>query len=237
RDDIPRPPVIPEAVKGRPSFDVKDPKRRKLERDLEAEGGGPGVYSIDLKKKYMLKNSDWKYDVIPEIMDGKNVADFIDQDIGEKLDALEREEERLMNEGYYDSEEEMVDSEEERIKKVAEAIKEKKKLIVQAHRASKMMKNRPRMPRTVISKSIDEMEEKLGQLGLDASAVRARSQTRKRKRSESVGDEIVRKSSSVPRASEARDRSVSGMRDIKQKNESEKQKKIAQRKPNLFAKA
>jgi len=45
---------------------------------------------------------------MPEIMDGKNVADFIDLDIEEKLEALEREEERLVAEGFYDSEEEMV---------------------------------------------------------------------------------------------------------------------------------
>ena len=41
-------------------------------------------------------------------MDGKNIADFIDPDIKEKLEALEREEERLIAEGFYDSEEEMV---------------------------------------------------------------------------------------------------------------------------------
>ena len=41
-------------------------------------------------------------------MDGKNVADFIDPDILEKLEALEREEEKLAAEGFYDSEEEMV---------------------------------------------------------------------------------------------------------------------------------
>jgi nucleolar GTP-binding protein len=41
-------------------------------------------------------------------MDGKNVADFIDPDIAEKLEALEREEERLQEEGFYDSEEDMV---------------------------------------------------------------------------------------------------------------------------------
>jgi len=41
-------------------------------------------------------------------MDGKNVADFVDPEIEEKLDELEREEERLIAEGYYDSEEEMV---------------------------------------------------------------------------------------------------------------------------------
>lgn len=45
---------------------------------------------------------------MPEIMDGKNIADFIDPDIEEKLEALEREEERLVAEGFYDSEEDMV---------------------------------------------------------------------------------------------------------------------------------
>lgn len=55
---------------------------------------------------YILKNPEWKQDVIPEIMDGKNVADFIDPDIAEKLEALEREEERLQAEGYYESEDE-----------------------------------------------------------------------------------------------------------------------------------
>lgn len=45
---------------------------------------------------------------MPEILDGKNVADFIDPDIEEKLEALEREEERLEAEGFYDSEQDMV---------------------------------------------------------------------------------------------------------------------------------
>ena len=45
---------------------------------------------------------------MPEIMDGKNIADFIDPDISEKLEALEREEERLQAEGFYDSDEDMV---------------------------------------------------------------------------------------------------------------------------------
>jgi hypothetical protein len=39
-------------------------------------------------------------------MDGKNVADFIDPDIAERLDALEREEERLEAEGFYASDDE-----------------------------------------------------------------------------------------------------------------------------------
>ena len=41
-------------------------------------------------------------------MEGKNIADFIDPDIAEKLEALEREEEKLQAEGFYDSAEDMV---------------------------------------------------------------------------------------------------------------------------------
>ncbi len=30
---------------------------------------------------YMLAKDEWKYDAVPEIMDGKNILDFIDPDI------------------------------------------------------------------------------------------------------------------------------------------------------------
>ena len=56
----------------------------------------------------MLENDEWKSDIIPEIMDGKNIADFIDPDIAEKLEALEREEERLAADGFYDDDSDMV---------------------------------------------------------------------------------------------------------------------------------
>ena len=45
---------------------------------------------------------------MPEIWEGKNVADFIDPDIIEKLEALEREEEKLEAEGFYDDASDMV---------------------------------------------------------------------------------------------------------------------------------
>jgi len=41
-------------------------------------------------------------------MDGKNIADFIDPEIAEKLEALEREEEKLQAEGFYDSDSDIV---------------------------------------------------------------------------------------------------------------------------------
>lgn len=108
RDGVIRLPNIPDGAKDKVKYDVNDPNRPKLEKDLEVENGGAGVYNVDIKKKYLLADDDWKYDVIPEFMDGHNVADFIDPDIEEKLEALEREEERLEQEGYYNEEEEMV---------------------------------------------------------------------------------------------------------------------------------
>lgn len=51
------------------------------------------MYSADLRKHYDLANPDWRYDVVPEILDGHNIADFIDPDIDAKLAELEREEE------------------------------------------------------------------------------------------------------------------------------------------------
>jgi nucleolar GTP-binding protein len=47
-------------------------------------------------------------DRMPEIIDGKNIADFIDPDIAEKLEASEREEEKLQAEGFYEGESDMV---------------------------------------------------------------------------------------------------------------------------------
>ena len=59
-------------------------------------------------ENYYLDNDEWKYDKLPEIMNGKNVYDFIDPDIEAKLNALEEEEERLEGEGFYDSDDEIV---------------------------------------------------------------------------------------------------------------------------------
>lgn len=65
-------------------------------KQIQEEMGGAGVFNFPLQEHYKLEDPDWKYDEIPEIMDGKNIADFIDKDILERLEALEREEEMLM---------------------------------------------------------------------------------------------------------------------------------------------
>ena len=48
------------------------------------------MFRFDHSSHYDLKDPSWRTDVVPEIMDGKNILDFIDADILEKLDQLER---------------------------------------------------------------------------------------------------------------------------------------------------
>ncbi len=54
RDDIERAPFIPEAVLERKKYDKNDPERKRLERDIEADEGGAGVYNMDMKSAYHL---------------------------------------------------------------------------------------------------------------------------------------------------------------------------------------
>jgi nucleolar GTP-binding protein len=56
----------------------------------------------------MLEKPEWKNDIWPEIMDGKNVFDYVDPDILQKLEKLELEEEE-----YYKSQENQMDQDDE----------------------------------------------------------------------------------------------------------------------------
>jgi len=48
RDDIARPPCIPDAVKQK-KYDKEDSGKRRLLKDRELEEGGPGVYNVNLR--------------------------------------------------------------------------------------------------------------------------------------------------------------------------------------------
>merc|ERR1712071_35671 len=92
RDQVVRPPVIPQkALEKRVSKAPKEKKR--TERDLEVELGDD--YSLDLKKNYDLPD-DFKYDVIPEFWENKNIADYIDPDIMSKLEFMTRRKKKRM---------------------------------------------------------------------------------------------------------------------------------------------
>merc|ERR1711983_737877 len=100
--------------------------KRKTEREIELEQGDD--YIVDLKKNYDLPE-DQKYDIIPETWQGHNIADFIDPDIMEKLESLEKEEEARERAGFYESEESEEDESYAEIKELAGKIRHKKAIM------------------------------------------------------------------------------------------------------------
>ena len=75
--------------------EMEDGPTKKTARDYMWENGGPGVWAPDYREQYDLKNPEWRFDAIPEILDGKNIMDYVDPDIDAKLAALELEEDQL----------------------------------------------------------------------------------------------------------------------------------------------
>jgi nucleolar GTP-binding protein len=249
---ITREAYIPEAAKNKMKYDRDDPYRPKLERDLEEENGGPGVYSVNLKKNYLLDDDEWKGDKIPEIVDGRNVYDYIDPDIEAKLAALEAEEEQLMASGYYDNESDdaIEDDEDAEIRRKAELIREKRQLIRNEAKMRKSLKNRAIIPRSARPKRLPEMEAALYSLGHDTTGVvaRARSQSRGRSlaraRSEAESgyamDVDVPPLSAVQRAksrgrSQSTNRRDDGVTNEVARTKAERLAKLSQKKMNRMA--
>lgn len=174
RDDVSRPAHIPDTANLLPKYDSDDPNRRVLARDVEADNGGAGVFNINLKDFYLLDDDEWKKDTMPEVLDGKNVYDFLDADIAAKLQALEDEEERLEAEGFYDSDSDLADSDAEEVSEKAEWIRNKHKVMIQEARNKNSLKNRAMMPREHVRKTFGEMEEHMESLGHDTRALKQR---------------------------------------------------------------
>lgn len=65
-------------------------------KELQEEFGGAGKFYIPEEEHYILEKEDWRYDKWPEFLQGKNVADFYDAEIVAKLDALEAEEDKIL---------------------------------------------------------------------------------------------------------------------------------------------
>lgn len=172
-----------------------DTQKRKLERDIQEENGGAGVYSMDWRKLYQLKRKEWAYDIMPEIVDGKNIADFVDNDIEKKLEQLEVEEEAreavrdVTNDAEVDGYRLVTDEE----KKLVSEIKDRK-LVLRNDTAREKSAHRHRsaLQRNQVPQRRSRLQGHLEDLGLnseEAGEVVDRAVRRagvKRNRSESV---------------------------------------------------
>jgi len=240
RDDKDRPPVDP------PHVEDREVARQRLEEWVRQQelyiNFDPEYKGIDWRERYDLEIPEWKFDKIPEIMDGKNVMDFWAPDIEDKLEQLEREERARVRRMELEEEEEPDVSglTEEQMAKV-KRIREKRSLIVLESRAKKTTGD-PRMPSkfgTDTSKDLSAFQKHLDSLGLDGKEVvsRIRSRSKSRPRPESrersvstsrVGrkrtrDELESRGLSTSRAS------ASSFKDGKQKSMAERLAKRARK--------
>jgi len=207
-----RPAYIPEAVLLKRSGH-KSEEVRKLERDLELELGDD--YILDLKKHYDLPNPDDKYDDIPLLWEGHNIADFVDPDILTKLEELEKEEAMLEEAGVYASEDEELTEEQVDVRQKAGLIRKEKAVIRDRARLNKHRNRTPISDLVIRKKQGIKRTRSLSRTREDAMEVDAKFQTKKAK---------------VPR-------DKSGMRDASQIQIAKVMKKRSQIKMNQFGKA
>ncbi len=143
RDGKAREPIVPASVEARKNgMDVdgaplKEKKPPAWVRPNPAQWGkefegsifDPSDYSQfepDLREQYRLENPEWKYDVLPEMIDGKNVIDYIDPDIDRMLEELEREEEQQQEEFEREMEDNDLEVDEEDLEAIAEFHRQRK---------------------------------------------------------------------------------------------------------------
>lgn len=244
---------IPEAVKNLQKYDKNDPNRRTLERDLEEENGGAGVYSFDMQRDYTLANSEWNHDKIPEVWNGKNIYDFVDPDIETKLAALEEEEEKMEADGYYDSDESVEDAEDADTRMKANLIREKRVLMKNDAKMRKSLKNRAAIPRSAKAKKLSQLERALDSAGYDVDAVgeraRSQSQVRGRPLTRDGGDDgddamdiddphkAIARAKSRARSQAATDRRHDGVVNEVSRDKAERLHKLGQKHRNRMARA
>ena len=164
---------------------------KKTARDLMWENGGPGVWAPDYREQYDLADPDWRFDAIPQILDGKNVADFVDPDIDEKLRLLEEEEEKLQEEWdaaamSRDDGDDLNETERAAVDEIRHRIKAKKEF-----RERPGGRNRPALPRAIRGRqrdvhdkdaklNADAIGRRMEAVGVDASKMLERGRKRER---------------------------------------------------------
>jgi nucleolar GTP-binding protein len=210
--------------------------RRKLnewqEQQRLYEEFDPEYSGMDWRQWYLLEDPDWRYDTIPEFMDGENVADWMDAELEERLAELlaeEIERERQLGDMEIDADytSELTGDQLQRLQR----IREMRQLIINEHRLKKI-KNGSVLPKHKMSSvgTVGEFEDQLAAMGIDAEAAlkslredahersrsrsRSQSQARGRKRSREEMEED-RRLSKTPKPGE-------GFKDLNQKLKAEK---------------
>ena len=142
------------------------------QKELEVEAGGAGQYDVNTNEEKILADPSWKDDVIPEIIEGRNIADYIDPNIEEKFNALIEEEkvryqEYLREKSAFEDVKWRLTPEQEEMNRI---IEERRQLI--RNKAQEKRTSRVGMPEKFKKKSEAAMAERVDELlaarGIDA---------------------------------------------------------------------
>jgi hypothetical protein len=151
-------------------------------KDLQEEFGGAGNFYIPIEEHYQLEDDAWKFDRWPEFYLGKNVMDFYDPDIEEKLKKLEEEEDKLIEMERNDNElmqdEDSEDSDgvtEEDLKRSLKEVRSKKAILKLQHKMKKNLRARSK------NKKLEDLEEHLEKKGIEANIDNIRNRIKQRK--------------------------------------------------------
>ncbi|EFA76814.1 nucleolar GTP-binding protein 1 [Heterostelium album PN500] len=208
RDNKKRPSFIPPSVlAARAAAEAnqdEDEKKFKLtpaqmeslqeeEDDIKYQQGILPIYDVnEWKRKYLLRDDSWKFDIIPEIMDGKNIADFVDPDILERLEELEREEDALLEQLKNNMEEDESDLDEENLE-LYDEIQEQKHANRVNHEINDSSK--PKLPKHHLGINTTDMSRNLRRMGVD------------QEEADDIIDDVRSRSRSKSRTGRKRDRS------------------------------
>ncbi|KAK1740693.1 nucleolar GTP-binding protein 1 [Skeletonema marinoi] len=166
--------------------------RKKTARELMWENGGPGVWAPDYREQYDLADPEWRFDAIPQILDGKNIADYVDPDIDDRLRLLEEEEDQLAaeydaaNMQRMDDDDSLDEMEKAQVSEIRDRVK-----IARAHKERPGGRNRPALPREIRGRVKDmhdsdaklkasAIEKRMDKYGVDTGAMLERGRKRER---------------------------------------------------------
>ena len=127
-----------------------------------------------------MEKDEWKFDRWPEFYLGKNVMDFYDPDIEEKLRALEEEEDKLLamerdENALMDDEDDDEEVTETELRNALKEVRHKKALFKLEHKMKKNLRARSK------NKKLEDLEEHLENKGIHANIESLRQRVKKRK--------------------------------------------------------
>lgn len=170
RDNVERPACIPDGALEKKFQQAEENAKRKLEKDLEMELGDD--YILDLQKNYVTIPEEERHDSIPEFLDGHNIADYIDLEIFDKLEELERDEGMREENGSYEPPDMSLDQTMKEIRQMAKEIRTKR-FTLRDDRRIASNKNSSAIPRhklpNIKNRSVDQLKTTMENLGVDMS--------------------------------------------------------------------